>query len=81
MNLEWWNPFIRYVSKKDQAKKARIKVVGLSLHLWTREILKIVGDCCERFLAMDKGTTLKTELLWVIILVRMKAKEKPSSIC
>ena len=56
-------------------------MVGLPLHLWTRDILKKVGDCCGEFLAMDKETTtLKTNLLWVRILIRMEGKEKPSSV-
>ena len=60
IHLEWWNPSIGCVGKKDQTSKAWIRVVGIPLHLWTREILKKVGDSCGEFLAMDKETTLKT---------------------
>ena len=55
-------------------------MVGLSLHLWTREILKKLGDCCGGFLAMDKGTALRTEVLWVRILIKMDGKEKPFAV-
>ena len=48
--------------------------------VWLREILKKVGDCRGGFVAMDKGTTLRTDLLWARILVKMEGKEKPSSV-
>ena len=53
-------------------------MVGLLLHLWIREILNKLGDCCEGFLAMDKGTTLRTKVLWAKILVKMDGNEEPS---
>ena len=62
MHLKWWNPYVECVGRKDQAMEAWIRVVGLPLHLWTREILKKVANSCGRFLAMDKEIALKTEL-------------------
>ena len=62
IHLKWWNPPVGCVGRKDQIFEAWIRVVGLPLHLWTREILKKGGDSCGAFLAMDKETTLKTEL-------------------
>ena len=53
-------------------------MVGLPLHLWTREILKKVGDSYRGFLAMDKETALKMELRKARILVKMEDKKKPS---
>ena len=55
-------------------------MVGLFLHLCTREILKKVGDSCGGFLAMDKEPALKTELQWARILVKMEDKKKFSSV-
>ena len=40
LHLEWWNPSVWCV-QKDQAKEAWIRVVGLPLHLWTRDFGKI----------------------------------------
>ena len=80
MHLEWWNPSVGCATRKNQSEEVWIGVVGLPLHLWTREILKKLGDCCGGFLAMDKGTTLKTDLLWTRILLKMEGKEKPSSV-
>ena len=78
IHLVWWNPFVRCVDRKDQAFEAWIKVVDLPLHLWTREILKEVGDSCGGFLVMDKEIALKIELRWARILVKMEDKKKSS---
>ena len=53
-------------------------MVGLPLHLCTREILKKVGDNSGGFVAMDKGTTLRTDLRWARILVKRNGMGKPS---
>ena len=37
--------------------------VGLPLHLWTGEILRRISDRCRGFMALDKETALKIELL------------------
>ena len=55
-------------------------MVGLPLHLWTGEILKKVGDSCGGFVALDKETALRTDLLWARILVKMNSTGKPSSV-
>ena len=55
-------------------------MVGLPLHLWTGEILKRVGDCCGGFVAMDEGTTSKTDLLWARIMVKRNSNTKPDSV-
>ena len=78
IHLEWWNPFVGFVIRKDQTFEAWIRVDDLPFHLWTREILKKVGDSCGGFLAMDKETALMTELRWTRILVRVEEKNKPS---
>ena len=57
-----------------------IRVVGLPLHLWTGEILKKVGDSCGGFVALDEETSLKTDLHWARILVKMNSTKKPSSV-
>ena len=80
MQLEWWSTSSGCKGIRDQEKEAWIRVVGLPLHLWTREILKKVGDSCGGFIAMDEGTTSKTDLLWARILVKINSKSKLDSI-
>ena len=80
MHLEWWTPSIGCMGSKGQDQEAWIRVVGLPLHLWIGEILKKVGDSCGGFVAMDKGTSLRTDLLWARIQVKMNSIGKPSSV-
>ena len=80
LHLEWWTQLTGCTRRKGQDQEAWIRVVGLPLHLWTREILKKVGDSCGGFVALDKETTLRTDLLWAKILVKMNSTRKPSSV-
>ena len=58
MELEMWSLESRCVRSKNYASEAWVRIVGLPLHLWTRETLKKIGDGCGGFIAMDKETTL-----------------------
>ena len=80
MQLEWWTPSTGCMGRKGQESEVWIRVVGLPLHLWTGEILKKVGDSYGGFVALDEETTLKTDLLWARILVKMNNTGKPSSV-
>ena len=55
-------------------------VVRLPLHLWTTEILKRIGENCGGFITINKDTTLKTQVIWARILVRVEGKTRPSMI-
>ena len=80
MQLEWWTLYSGCNKSRDQENEVWIRVVGLPLHLWTGEILKKIGDNCGGFVALDEGTTSKTELLWARILVKMNINVKPISV-
>ena len=80
LHLEWWTPSTGCTGRKGQNQETWIRVVGLPLHLWTREILKKVGDSCGGFVALDKETSLRTDLLWARILVKMNSMRKHSSV-
>ena len=80
LQLEWWTPYSGCNRARDQENEVWIRVVGLPLHLWSGEILKKVGDNCGGFVAMDEGTTSKTELHWARILVKLKCNERPASV-
>ena len=53
-------------------------MVGLPLHLWRLDVLKMIGDNYGGFLALDKETALRTKILWVRLLVSAKGKRRPS---
>ena len=80
MQLEWWTPYSGCNGLRDQESEVWIRVVGLPLHLWTGEILKKVGDNCGGFVALDEGTTSKTDLQCARILVKMNSNVKPASV-
>ena len=46
------------VKNRDRVKESWVKVVGLPLQLWTKEILKLIGEECEGFNSIDKEMAL-----------------------
>ena len=56
-------------------KEVWVRVVGLSVHLWSRNVLKKTGDECGGFIAMDEDTTSLAKLLWARILVKCKGRD------
>ena len=80
LQLEWWNLAVGCVSRNNQTKEAWLRVVGLPLHLWTRQILKMIGDSCGGLVVIDKDTILRTKPWWARVLVKLKEKGRPTSI-
>ena len=80
LKLERWRPESGCVKNKNFRKEAWIRVLGLPLHLWTREMLKQIGDGCGGFLKVDEETGLGSEISWVRILVRIREEVKPSTV-
>ena len=64
----------------SHAKEVWVKVVGLPLHLWRREMFKRIGESCGGFIAVDKETTFFSQLQWARILVRASGKNRSSSL-
>ena len=80
LKLDWWRPNFSCVDNKENVRGAWIKVVGLHLHLWRLEVLKKIGDTCGGFLAIDKETTLRVNVSWARILVKIGGTSRPSVI-
>ena len=78
LQLEGWSPESGFIRRKGSVQEAWIRVVGLPLHLWTPEILKKIGDACGGFMALDKVTTLRTEVKWARMLINSVGKSRPS---
>ena len=75
-----WNPESGCVKTRDRVKEAWVKVVGLPLHLWTKEILKLIGEECGGFTSIDKETALRNGVAWARLLVSLKGEILLSSI-
>ncbi|RVW64331.1 hypothetical protein CK203_047013 [Vitis vinifera] len=65
---------------REQVKEVWVRVMGLPLHLWSREVFKKIGDCCGGFVAVDESTGALKELQWARILVKLEGIEGPSSL-
>ena len=81
LNLERWNPDSGCMKRKNQLNKVRVRIVGLPLHLWTCDVLRMIGDGCGGYLATDEETIRRTEvLLSARILVKAEGRERPSTV-
>ena len=81
LNLERWNPDSGCVKRKNQLNKAWVRIVGLSLQLWPCDVLRMIEDGCGGYLATDKKTIRRTDvLLWARILVKEEGRERLSTV-
>ena len=77
--LERWHPEVGCFSNGVFANEAWVRVVALPLHLWNREVFKLIRDGCGGFIAVDNKTDSMVELQWARLLVKMVARESPTS--
>ena len=77
--LQRWGPAVGCTWKESHAKEVWVRVVGLPLHLWSREVFKRIGDCCGGFVAVDEETALFSQLQWARILVKDSGMKWPGS--
>ena len=64
----------------EHLKEVWVRVMGLPLHLWSREVFKKIGDCCGGFVAVDESTVALKELQWARLLVKSEGTEWSSSL-
>ena len=60
--LEKWSPELGCFHREAYAKEAWVRVVGLPLHLRSREVFKKIGDECGGSLLVDEDVTSYSEL-------------------
>ena len=77
--LQRWGPAVGCTWKESHAKEVWVRVVGLPLHLWSREVFKRIGDCCGGFVVVDEETALFSQLQWARILVKDSGMKWPGS--
>ncbi|RVX00178.1 hypothetical protein CK203_026678 [Vitis vinifera] len=80
IQLKRWDPSVGCSQRREQAKEVWVRVMGLSLHLWNREVFKKIGDSCGGFIAVDESTGALKELQWARILVKVEGMGGPSSL-
>ena len=70
LRLEKWKPETGCLREGERSREAWVRVVGLPVSLWERDILRRIGDACGGFLAVDHQTEKMEELQWARILVK-----------
>ena len=78
--LEKWYPKVGCFCYGTNTNEAWVRVVGLSLHLWSPELFKLIGDDCGGFIAVDENTDSMAELQWVRILVKLVGRDLHTSV-
>ena len=75
-----WHPEVGCFCNGANANEAWVRVVGLPLHLWSREVFKLIGDGYGGLIAMDENTDFMAELQWARLLVKVVDKDLPTSV-
>ena len=65
---------------ESHVKEVWVRVVGLPLHLWSREVFKRIGESYGGFIVVDEENTFLSQLHWAHILVRDFGKNMPGSL-
>ena len=78
--LQRWGSEVGCTWKESFAKEVWVRVVGLPLHLWSREVFKSIGECCGGFVAVDEETAFFSQLQRARILVNVSGKNWPGSL-
>ncbi|RVW99755.1 hypothetical protein CK203_029302 [Vitis vinifera] len=68
--LQRWRLEVGCFWNEIHAKEVWVRIVGISLHLWSREVFKRIGETCGGFIAIDEKTIFFSQLQWTYILVR-----------
>ncbi|RVW53777.1 Transposon TX1 uncharacterized 149 kDa protein [Vitis vinifera] len=62
----------------EKRSEAWVRIVGLPVSLWERDILRRIGDACGGFLAIDSQTETLEDLQWARILVKLNDEKPPN---
>ncbi|RVW95867.1 hypothetical protein CK203_025792 [Vitis vinifera] len=57
LHLTRWNPEVGCFGQGVGIKEAWVRVVGLPLHMWSKEVFKKIADGCGGFIVVDEDTT------------------------
>lgn len=75
--LKRWGPKVGCISNMEEVKEIWVRLVGLPLHLWSKEVLKRIGDRCGGFRTVDEATTHMEHIEWARILVKKVGTDLP----
>ncbi|RVW65781.1 hypothetical protein CK203_007244 [Vitis vinifera] len=70
MRLEKWSQRTGSLSEEEKEGEAWVRIVGLPISLWNRDILSKIGEGCGGFVDIDEKTERKEEIQWARIRTR-----------
>ena len=80
MRLEKWSPMSGWSMEEEKEREAWVRIVGLPISLWNRDILSKIGEGCGGFLGIDVKTERMEELQWARIRVRRNEEKIPNMV-
>ena len=80
ISLREWGKDVGCMVGRDTCKIVWVRLLGLSLHFWSRPILKRIGDRCGGFVAVDENTAYLSDLRWARIQVKWDGSSNPPSV-
>ena len=80
LRLEKWRPETGCLREGEKSSEAWVRVIGLPVSLWERDILRRIGEACGGFLAVDYQTEKMEELQWARLLVKRNGETLPNAV-
>ena len=80
ISLREWGKDVGCLVGRERGKTAWVRLLGLPLHLWSRPILKRIGDKCGGFVEEDEKTAFMIDPRWARIWVNWDASANPRSV-
>ena len=80
ISLRKWEKNVGCNFGSDVGETMWVRLIGLPLHLWSRSVLKRIGDKCGGFMAVDENMMFLSDLCWARIRVKWDGRSTPPSI-
>ena len=80
ISLREWGKDVGCLVGRERSKTAWVRLLGLPLHLWSRPILKRIGDKCGGFVEEDEKIAFMIDPRWARIRVNWDASANPRSV-
>ena len=80
ISLREWGKDVGCLVGRERCKTVWVRLLGLPLHLWSRPILKRLGDRCGGFVAEDENTAFMIDPRWARIRVKWDASSNLRSV-
>ena len=80
ISLREWGKDVGCMVGRERCRTAWVRLLGLPLHLWSRPILKRIGDKCGGFDAVDENKAFLIDPRWARIRVKWDGSSNPRSV-